>query len=306
MANTFNNFSADILAQEMIPALRNVLPSLTQSGIAVDFSNEIVGGGKVVKSSFVSGLSASTYSSGYTSANAASTAVTVTLGESTYVQIELTPGEAIEYTVQKVQREFAPAMATAVVEKMFTDLFGLVTEANLGAGATKETISGIANMTRANVVSLAKKATKAKFRPEGRTLWLSADANASLVGDNTVAQSYSIGENSVIRNNSVGRLAGFATYETNVLGTSLYKTAQTLHGFAATRGAFGIAARRPEVALNTSANIAVAVEPDSGFNFAVTTFWDPISGKHYLRAEWVYGVALANKNAIIPIVDTAA
>lgn len=306
MANAINNFSADILAQEMVPALRNTLPNITRAGIAIDFSNEVVGGGKTVKSSFVSGLTASTYAGSFVSASAASTAVSVTLGESTYVQIELTPGEAIEYTVQKVQREFAPAMATAVVEKMFTDLFGLVTETNLGVGATKETVAGISSLARSNVVSLAKKATKAKFRPEGRTLWLSADANAALVGDNTVAQNYSIGDASVIRSGAVGRLSGFETYETNVLGTSLWKTAQTLHGFAATRGAFGIAARRPEVALNTSASVAVAVEPDSGFNFAVTTFWDPITGKHYLRAEWVYGVALANKNAIIPLVDTSA
>jgi hypothetical protein len=306
MPNSLANFSADILAQEMVPALSNVLPNIKASGIAIDFTNEIVGGGKTVKSSFVSGLTASTYAGSYVSAGAASTAVSVTLGEPVYVQIELSPSEAVEFTVNKVRNEFAPAMATAVVEKMYADLFALVTEASLGVGATKETVSGIANLARSNIVSLNKKATKAKFKPAGRTLWLSADANAALVGDNSISQQYSIGDASVIRSGVVGKLAGFDTYETNLLGSSLWKTAQTLHGFAATAGAFGIATRRPEVALATGANVAVAVEPGSGFNFAVTTFWDPKDGKHYLRAEWIYGVSLANKNAIIPIVDTAA
>jgi hypothetical protein len=306
MSNALQNFSAEILSQEMVPALTALLPNIKASGIAIDFSNDIAGGGKTVKSSFVTGLTAQTYDDGYTSSGAASTAVNVTLGEPTYVQIELKPSEAVEFTVNKVRNEFAPAMATAVVEKMYADLFALVTETNLGGSAPKETVAGIANLARANAVSLAKKATKAKFKAAGRTLWLSADANAALLGDNTVAQQYSIGDASVIRSGVVGKLSGFDTFETNLLGASLWKTAQTLHGFAATAGAFGIATRRPEVALATSANVAVAVEPQTGFNFAVTTFWDPKDGKHYLRAEWIYGVTLANKNAIIPLVDTAA
>lgn len=304
MSNTLAGLSSDIIAQE---TLRALLPKLARlSVVATDFSSEVAQAGETVTTRIPSSVSSSTYSSGYTSTNAVTTAKSVTLGEPTYVQMEFKPKEVATIGFNRLADIFIEPASNAVVKSIFDDCFGLVTAANLPS-AVPVYNAAITGFDRADVIAVAKQMTKANVSPEGRNAFISADAHAALVSDNTISQAFSIGGSEVIRSSRLGQLHGIEFFETNLLGSQTYSSGKTLHGFAATKEAFIVVSRAPAVQASTYADFAIATDQDSGFSFGVMKWFDPNTGLHKLRMEWLKGVALGNGAVIVPITaDTPA
>lgn len=301
--NTFAGLSADIIAQA---GLKTLLPKLSAlSVLSTDFSSEVAQSGETVVTRIASPFTASTYAGSYASANAVSTAKSVTLGEPDYVQIEVKPKEAATYSFDRIVDTFLEPAANAVVKSIFDKAFAEVTDAN-GIVAGKDMGATPTDFDRADIVAIAKELSLANVPAEGRVLMLGVSPYSGLVSDNTVAQTFSLGGTEVMRNNNVGRLHGIDIYETNLLdGSVTFDTGKELLGVAGNKSSFLVVSRAPAVSAATYADIAVATDPDSGFSFAVMKFFDPVSGKHYLRLEWLTGVALGNKDTIRAVIADA-
>lgn len=298
--NTFAGLSADIIAQA---GLKTLLPKLARlSVLSTDFSSEVAQSGETVVTRIASPFTSSTYAGSYVSANAVSTAKSVTLGEPDYVQIEVKPKEAATYSFDRIVDTFLEPAANAVVKSIFDKAFSEVTAAN-GIGTFKDLGANPADFDRADVVALAKTMSDANIDPEGRILMLGVAPYSGLVSDNTVAQVFSLGGSEVMRENNVGRLHGVDIYETNIIGTGVggsifqFNDDSAVAGVAGNKSSFIVVSRAPAVSAATYADISVATDPASGFSFAVMKFFDPVSGKHFLRLEWLTGVALGNPDA---------
>lgn len=299
--NTFAGLSADIIAQA---GLKTLLPKLANlSVLSTDFSSEVAQSGETVVTRIASPFSASTYAGSYTSSNAVSTPRSVTLGEPDYVQIEVKPKEAATYSFDRIVDTFLEPAANAVVKSIFDKAFSKVTMAN-SVAAFKNLGADPTDFDRADVVALAKTFSDSNVSPDGRILMLGVAPYSGLVSDNTVAQVFSLGGSEVMRNNSVGRLHGIDIYETNLLGTGTgtasifaYDDDFAVCGVAGNKSSFIVVNRAPAVSAATYADIATATDPDSGFSFAVMKFFDPVSGKHFLRMEWLTGVEIGNADA---------
>jgi hypothetical protein len=300
--NNFAGLSADIIAQA---GLKTLLPKLAGLQVlSTDFSADVAQSGETVVTRIASPFTASTYAGSYASSNAVSEARSVTLGEPDYVQIEVKPKEAATYSFDRIVDTFLEPAANAVVKSIFDKAFGLVTSTNL-TGATPVSLASDGDFDRSDIIAIATQLSSKNVAPEGRSLMLSVANYGGLVSDNTVAQVFSLGGSEVMRNNNVGRIHGLDVYETSLLGGTSFayeSGVSDLGGIAGNKSSFIVVNRAPAVSAATYADFAVATDPDSGFSFAVMKFFDPVSGKHFLRLEWLTGVALGNKNTIVPVI----
>lgn len=302
MANTLVNLTAEVIAQQ---SLRLMQPNLAQlATVTTDFSAEVAQSGETVKTRLAGSLTSSTWNSTnkYVSQNATTTGVSVTLGVPTYSQIEFNPTEAAVIGFDKLTNLFMQPMAYAVVKSMQDALLAkIANDATLNANAI--VLADIADFDRAQVIELNKKMSAQALPEEGRVVHLGPEAYYALISDNTVAQAFSIGGNDVIRNGRIGRLHGNEFYEVQSIGSQAYDGTSTIKGFAGTKDGFIIVNRAPAVAAGTNADIALATDPATGFTFMVSKWFNVDEGLHKVRAEWLFGVELAQKKAVFPILE---
>lgn len=302
MSNTLLNLTADVIAQE---SLRLMQPNLALlSTVSTDFSSQIATSGETVKTRLAGSLTTSTWDAmgKYQSQAASTTGVSVTLGEPTYSQIEFNPKEAAVIGFDRLATLFMQPMAYAVVKSMQDELLGkIVNDATLNANAI--VLADINDFDRSSVIALNKKMSQQAIPEEGRVVHLGPEAYYALISDNTVAQAFSIGGNEVMRNGRIGRLHGNDFYEVQSVGSAAYDVTSTVKGFAGTKDGFIIVSRAPAVSAGTHADIATATDPVTGFTFMVSKWFNVEEGLHKVRAEWLFGTAIAQKKAIFPILQ---
>lgn len=300
MSNTLNGLTADIIAQATLPAL---LPGLAKlQTFSTDFSAEVASSGETVVTRKPGTFTASTWNSSdkYLSSNATTTAISVTMGDPSYVQVEFTPKEAATIGFDRLRQIFIEPIAHAVVKSMTANaLAKIVNDPVLNANAI--VLATIADFDRADVVAIAKKMSGNSLSEQGRSLHLGVDLFYSLISDNTVAQAFSIGGSEVIKNNAIGTLHGLSVYESQQIGDQAYDISSTLKGVAATKSAFMVVSRAPAVQASTYADIASATDTNTGFTFTVSSWYNHEEGLHKLRAEWLFGTSILEKKAIIPV-----
>jgi len=302
MANTLNGLTSDIISQATLPAL---LPGLLRlQTFSTDFSAEIANAGETVVTRTPGTFSAGTWDSTnkYASSNATTSAISVSLGDPKYVQVEFTPKQAATIGFDRLRQIFVEPMAHAVVKSMTDAALALVVTDSGDLDANEIHLTGgDTDFDRAKVVEVAKKMSSNNLSEQGRSLHLGVDLYYNLIADNTVAQAFSIGGSEVIRNNAVGSLHGLSVYETQNIGTQAYSGSKILRGIASTRNGFMIVNRAPAVAAGTAADIVTATEPTTGFTFTISSWFNQDEGLHKLRAEWLYGVSILRKKDIVPI-----
>lgn len=303
MANTLVNLTAEIIAQESLRLMQPNLARLTT--MATDFSSEVASSGETVKTRLAGELTTSTWNGTdkYQSQNATTTGVSVTLGEPKYSQIEFNPKEAAVIGFDRLVTLFMQPMAYAVAKTVQDDIWSKVVSDAGVLDANSIVLADIDDFDRSQVIALNKKMSGRSLPEEGRVVHLSPDAYYALIADNTVAQAFSIGGNEVMRNGRIGRLHGNEFYEVQSIGTQTYKSGAILKGIAGTKDAFILVNRAPAVAAGTNADISVATDPNTGFSFMVSKWFNVEEGLHKVRAEWLFGTAIAQKKAIFPILE---
>lgn len=306
MANTFVNLTADIIAQKSLTLMQ---PNLAQlKTLSIDFSSEVASAGETVKTRLAGAVTSSTWdaTNKYQSQNATTSGVQVTLGDPSYSQLEFTPKEVATIGFDRLVTLFMEPLSYAVVKSMQTDLLSKVVSDSGVLDANALALASISSFDRSKVIELNKKMSNNALPEEGRVQHLGPDAYYALITDNTVAQAFSIGGNEVIRNGRIGRLHGNDFYEVQSIGAQVYKAGATpvlLKGIAGNKEGFMIASRAPAVSAGTNADVAIATDPATGFTFMVSKWFNVDEGKHKIRAEWLFGTALAQKKCIYPIVQ---
>lgn len=288
-ANSLGSVAGDLIVLRALDLLKLSFPAL--SGITTDFSAESARQGQAIKTRIVGVPSVVTLddSTGWSSSDATTTDVTVTIGQPKGVQIEYTSTE-LANTLRDIFGEQVEACHYALGKNMFDALYAVITAANFANATTK----ALATFTRNDVTAMAKALTGRGVSAMGRTLLLNQDYYEKLGQDSTIVNLAAYSMPGVITQGDLPPVAKFAITEAvNLPGTG------NLTGFGFTKDALVLATRVPEDytrALPGASNGAVSVitNPITGMSVQKVDFVDHKLAKAYSRIAIAYGVAKGN------------
>lgn len=302
-----NNVLNQGLAPQFVAAetLRTLVPVLAPLNkiVTTDFSAYVAEKGQVVHTRFANKFTASTYvrANGFVPSDADATDVAITLADHKYVAAAFDDTEVATISLDMLRRVFIAPMANATVKSLFDGVIGLTTAANFAG----EAYDGVkANFNRVAIAGTATAMTKANLPFEGRSLLLTPDAFGQLLQDASVAQYLSIGDTSVIRDGKVGRLHGIDIYEYNGFPTSGTTFTEHLNGIASCREGHVIVTRVPAAPTTGGGEQLTVQDPDSGFAFALRSWYDWTKGLSNISASWITGESVGNPDAALRVVIT--
>jgi len=295
-SNTIGGYHLLEVAQE---TLQTLLPKMPPADIfTTDFSNEVARQGQTVLTRLAAPTVADDFvaSTGYASKNAVSTTKQVSISKHKHITYEFKEEEVAFYGLQKIRELFMEPMSNAVIKSLYDEAFSNVTTANFakhvdyGASAV--------NFDRIAVAGLAGQLTQ-DFFPENRTLLLAPTPYVNLTKDPAVAQAFSIGDAMTIRENKVGRIHGFNTYEYNAFpNVAGQESGKNLSGIACSKQALLVVARVPEVPTSGGGIATNVTDPKTGFTFQLRYWFDWNFGLHKLTGTWLIGSGVGNPDAL--------
>lgn len=300
-----NNVLNQGLAPQFVAAetLRTLVPVLAPLNkiVTTDFSAYVAEKGQVVHTRFANKFTANTYvrANGFVPSDADATDVAITLADHKYVAAAFDDTEVATISLDMLRRVFIAPMANATVKSLFDGVLGLTTASNYAGIAYTGTK---ANFNRVAIAGAATKMTKANLPMTDRSLLLSPDAFGQLLQDASVAQYLSIGDTSVIRDGKVGRLHGIDIYEYN--GFDAAPAGQNLAGIASCREGHVIVTRVPAAPTTGGGEQITVQDPDSGFAFALRSWYDWTKGLSNVSASWITGESVGNPDAALRVVIT--
>ena len=305
MSNSVLNqgLAPQFVAAETLRTLVPVLAPLTKIAVT-DFGSYVAEKGQVVHTRYANKFSATSYNSsnGFVAADATSTDVAITLSDHRYVMASFTDTEVATISLDMLRRVFIAPMSNAVVKSIFDDVVNNTTSANYSVAAYSGAKSAFA---RTSVANVATSLTKANLPFNDRALLLSPDAFGQLLQDASVAQYLSIGDTSVIRDGKVGRLHGLDIYEYNGFPTSGTAYTEGLNGIASCREGHVVVTRTVAAPTTGGGEQINVSDPDSGFTFALRSWYDWTKGKSNISASWITGFAVGNPDAAQRIAFTS-
>jgi hypothetical protein len=302
MSNSVLNqgLAPQFVAAETLRTLVPVLAPLNKI-VTTDFSAYVAEKGQVVHTRFANKFTASTYdvSTGFVPSNAVATDVGITLADHNYVSAAFTDTEVATISLDMLRRVFIAPMANATVQSLFTSVISKTTAANFAGVAYSGTK---ANFNRTAIANAATAMTKANLPFSDRGLLLTPDAFGQLLQDPSVAQYLSIGDTSVIRDGKVGRLHGIDIYEYNGFPTTGTTATEKLNGIASCREGHVIVTRVPAAPTTGGGEQITVQDQDSGFAFALRSWYDWSKGTSNISASWITGASVGNPDAALRVV----
>jgi hypothetical protein len=282
MANTINGVNLATVAQESLDGLSTLFAPL--GALTTDFSNDIRNAGESVTTRYPTKPTAADMSGGYKSAAAdvAMTSATITLDTHFGFTYGFTDVERSKSSINLNNLFIQPALQ-ALGEKVFGDVWGLVTAANF---ATSQTITA-ANFDRDSLVDLGVELTTTKKAAQtGRSIFMNPSYYGSLVKTLNSAEfpNLSTGKSEAI----VPRVAKFDSYETDIADDN----GENLAAFAFQKNALLMAGRTvdTELATNSGIEIETVVIPQLGLPVQFRRWYDS-EGILYYNVNILYGVA---------------
>lgn len=232
--------------------------------------------------------------SGIVVQNATEGSFTVTLNTIPDVSFAVTAEELTLKVDQFDERFLAPAMS-AIAEYLDAKIAELLVDtARGGGGGGLVDGSGAAANRRNAFLQARAKLGRAKAPLENRYAVLSPEAVAEIGEDDLFIRADASGDTQMLRNANLGRIQGFDTYETGVIGGDAGP------GAGGTRGeADGIAFHRDAVTLVTRtlappmgvAPNMVAVEQYGGLGLRVVQSYDQTYKQDVVSIDLLYGIA---------------
>ncbi|MEY3277138.1 MAG: Verrucomicrobia phage [Verrucomicrobiota bacterium] len=283
--NTINGANLAAVAEMSLPALDQMFAPLR--AFTTDFSADIAAKGESVVTRYPNRVTAVDLSSGYTSQNTRSDAVTVTLNSFFGFPYGFFDVERSKSAIDLNRLFVEPAIA-AVGKKVFQDIWGLITDANYPAATQSELLVTAANFDRDDVADLAAQLTDNGVPPTGRSLILNPAYYAALAKDlNSVdiaGQSRTLGEN------IIPRLHGFDVYQTPYVTAN----AANVTGFACHSSAIAIAARGVDAPALGNMEVENVIVPDLGLPVQFRRWYDERGGELVYSMGVLYGFANAS------------
>lgn len=278
--NTIDGVNLAAVAEESLPALQSAFAPL--SGIATDFSLDIHDEGESVTTRYPTKPTAVDLSSGYTAQNTAMTKVTTTLDTFYGFVWGFNDVERSKSSLMLNDLFLDPAIQ-AVGDKMFADLWNLVTVANFPT----ETVISAANFNRNDLADLGATLTQTLKAPKfGRFGLLSCGHYASIVKSLNSAEVPGITADKAEA--IAPRTAKFDLYESD----SADDNSEGLAGFVGQRSALLLAARRVDSGKAAQAGVEVEdIEvPGLGLPLQLRRWYDPDAGLLKYSLGVLYGV----------------
>ena len=282
MANTIAGANLAEIAQESLAGLSSLFAPL--SALTTDFSADIQGAGESVTTRYPVKPTASNMAAGIKSASqdVQMTSATVTLDQHYGFTYGFTDVERSKSSINLNNLFIEPALQ-ALGDKVFGDIWNLITAANFG---TSSTITS-ANFDRDNLADLNATLTGTKKAPQGgRSVFMNPTYYASLVKTLNSAEIPGITEEK--REALVPRVAKFDVYETDLAD----QNGENLEAFAFQRNSLLMAGRGVDTELAEQAGIEVEtiVIPGLGLPVQFRRFYDN-EGVLYYNCQLLYGVA---------------
>jgi phage I-like protein len=287
-ANSLGTLAGDLVVQRALDLLKLNFPVLRS--ITTDFSAESARQGQAIKTRIVSVPSVVTLddATGWSSSDATTTDVAVTIGQPKGVQIEYGSSELAK-TARDLFGEQVEACHYALAKDLVDALYALITAGNFANATTKAT----ASFGRADVVAM-EKALASRGVEGPRTLLLNADTYERLSNDSTLVNLAVYQRPEVITGYAMPPVGGFDVVRAiNLPGTG------NLTGFGFRKDALVVATRLPEDYTRAfpgaaHGSVSVVTNPDTGISVQKVDFVDHRLAKALSRIAWAYGVAKGN------------
>jgi hypothetical protein len=287
MSNTLNGLNLTAISQETAKTLLPKLAGLNFFNL--NLSNDIADRGEAVVSRVVNAYTAADLSSGYVSAAAATSTVSiqVTLDSFSGVVLGFSDLEVSKSSIDLQQMVYQP-MANAAAKAIYGSIFGLIkatvftTVATVASAAfDSDTLSDVAAALNKN------------FVPDSpRAIFMNSDVANALRKDTSIKAAYAFGSNGTIVDGSLSKVMGFDIMEFSWLPAN----SENLNAFACGPQGIAFAARRVAEPTNWYGqveNITVADVP-----LQLRMWYDGNTGTHYLSMGILYGVKAAVTNNI--------
>jgi len=299
MANAIGGLTLQLVAEESLRTLVPQLQPLTKIAVT-DFGSYVAERGTTVHTRYAGKFTAENYAraTGFSTVDAVSTDVPVTLVDQKHVTIGFTDYEVATLSLDRLRRLFMAPMANAVVKSLFDQVLGKVdssfTAGYSGAGS---------GFNRIAVSNIAKSLTLANLPQEGRAALVSPTAYQQLISDPVIAQAFSIGTSDVIRGNRLGMIHGIDFYEYN--GFDAAGIESGLNGVVSCKEGLVVVTRVPAAPTTGGGEQTIVTDPDSQFSYALRYWYDWSAGLHKLSATWLIGSAKGNPDALQKVTFTS-
>lgn len=299
MANAIGGLTLQLVAEESLRTLVPQLQPLTKIAVT-DFGAYVAERGTTVHTRYAGKFTAENYAraTGFSTVDAVSTDVPVTLVDQKHVTIGFTDYEVATLSLDRLRRLFMAPMANAVVKSLFDQVLTKVdssfTAGYSGAGS---------GFNRIAVSNIAKSLTLANLPQEGRCALVSPTAYQNLISDPVIAQAFSIGTSDVIRGNRLGMIHGIDFYEYNGFDAAGLETG--LNGVVSCKEGLVVVTRVPAAPTTGGGEQTIVTDPDSQFSYALRYWYDWSAGLHKLSATWLIGSAKGNPDALQKVTFTS-
>ena len=299
MANAIGGLTLQLVAEESLRTLVPQLQPLTKIAVT-DFGAYVAERGTTVHTRYAGKFTAENYAraTGFSTVDAVSTDVPVTLVDQKHVTIGFTDYEVATLSLDRLRRLFMAPMANAVVKSLFDQVLTKV-DTSFTAGYS----GASSGFNRIAVSNIAKSLTLANLPQEGRAALVSPDAYQQLISDPVIAQAFSIGTTDVIRGNRLGMIHGIDFYEYNGFESAGIETG--LNGVVSCKEGLVVVTRVPAAPTTGGGEQTIVTDPDSQFSYALRYWYDWTQGLHKLSATWLIGSSKGNPDALQKIKFTS-
>lgn len=300
--NLLQGFLA-VYAQKSLEQFIAEMPLITRW--TTDFSDSIVNGGTSVTTRLPTSVFSTpndTAANGYTAMDASSSAVTVTLKQRDYT-MDFSELSWATVTPQVIQNTFLPSMVKQLANGIVVDALEQITGSLVGPALSSSAV------VATTVFSASNALTKNEVPFSDRMMIVTPDAYQSLIG--SINPAYVYGATTAIQDYHGIKLGGFDPIieyprlsGTSAAGGDSYSGTfllSKLAGFALQKQAVCVAMRAPVDVNNGLVQTATATDPSSGVSLQVRLMFDVPRGVWKLAVTSIYGVALGNPKAIVPL-----
>lgn len=298
MANSITGINDDIIASAALDAfIKKMTPLMAFSR---NFSSDAAKPGdkvSVFRETYPPDAAEDkTTHAAYTVQDADSDAVEISLGQPKYVSWALDDTEIASSSVLNIER-YGRGKGNHLATAVLQNIWAVITNANFGAAG----FTGAATTFDVDDVFDLKDAMDDDNAPEdGRSLILSNAFATNLLKDNTLQTNPNAGDGA-LREGSVGRIAGFDVYTSNVIPAN----GEQLAGFSCVPDGIAVAMRylQPQDG-HTYLRAEPLTDPGSGMTLGLRDFYDNITGRRIRILECVFGKITGNALGIQRIVTS--
>lgn len=280
------SFNDTIFAQEALKAFTAKLAPLRAFSRSLDDSARQKGDAIVVP--FISALTATTFNintANYQTGGGAVTSNTVNLNQHNIVTFDISDLQNANSSGARFD-ELAANAGRALGQKVLENIWKLITTTNFGSPSITalESTYSLSSLIDMRAVLAGR---NVDIDPGVCSFVYNTVIGAALLKTTNILQAYAIGDNSVVRQGTLGSLVGFNTYETNILPVA----ATSLVAFVAHPDSINVAMRYLEPQSSDNYLAIERVADASGIVMGYRRSFDVATGQMFGAFECLYGTA---------------